>query len=99
MRTAALILIMLALLCTFVVVWQTDSDSVKKAVAVDNFDKPGNKSLLEDVAYWVWPAKWQEYQDARYNAAIERIAAMNKDPQLSTIKQLEGLNQAGQEQK
>lgn len=52
--------------------WHQEGENIKALAGIE--EKPGSKSILEDVAYWCWPAKWEQYQQERMDRQAERAA-------------------------
>lgn len=50
--------------------WHHESDNIKTLVGLGEM----RKSILEDIAYWCWPAKWEQYQQERLDRQAERAA-------------------------
>lgn len=67
---AAMLVLALVLLAFAGVLACRDSNDIKAIAGMD--DGIAAKSIMEDVAYWVWPAKWAQYQQERLDAQYER---------------------------
>lgn len=52
-----------------------ERDAIKSLAGVG--DSMSEKSIVEDVCYWVWPEKWEKFQQDRMEAQYER--ACNAD--------------------
>jgi hypothetical protein len=51
-------------------VWHNEGESIKALAGMDG--KMASKSIMEDVAYWCWPSKWEQMQQERLDAQYER---------------------------
>lgn len=69
MKNAPLLLLVVALVACTAGLCFVNEGSVK---ALAGGDGVGEKSILEDVAYWCWPAKWEQYQQERMERQYER---------------------------
>ncbi len=54
--------------------WHQEGENIKALAGIE--DKPGSKSILEDVAYWCWPSKWQKMQQERMDRQYERAVEL-----------------------
>lgn len=76
MKAALIPTIIFILLCGAIGwVGYQEAENMKALAGLGDEDQLyGRKSIMEDIAYWFFPAKWDEYQQERLNRQRERNA-------------------------
>lgn len=73
--------------CGFVAwTWHQEGNNIKALAGMGDEDQLyGRKSIMEDIAYWFWPAKWEQYQQERQNRQAERATTTQYEVSLQAL--------------
>lgn len=76
-----------AFACGFVAwTWHQEGNNIKALASMGDEDQLyGRKSIMEDIAYWFWPAKWEQYQQERQNRQAERATMTQCEVSLQAL--------------